>query len=282
MGPRVLLLADEKKGEARRIVDRFLPWLEKRASAVEVSLKRDDPLDGHAADICLACGGDGTILSAARRMGRNQVPTLGINLGKLGFLAEASVADFERVVELAFAGELREDPRLLLECCLPEFPEPVLVLNDAVLQRGDPALVEVSVRVAGAYVTTYSGDGVILATPTGSTAYSLAAGGPILAPDVDALVLTPLASHALPVRPLVIPAREDVQFVLEGKRKTAKGSLVLDGQVTHALSAGDPVELRVSDTRFRLLTLDQHDFHGILRHKFGWAGSPGWSRQSSP
>jgi NAD+ kinase len=272
--PKILLLGDEKKGEVRRVVDRLLPWLKKRATVVDLILQRDDPIRDSEADFCLVFGGDGSILSAARRMGENQIPTLGINLGRLGFLAEATTNDVERVVELALEGRLVEEERLLMECRVEGQAEPVLVLNDVILQRKTPALIGIRATVDGSYVTTYVGDGLIVATPVGSTAYSLAAGGPVLAPDVEALVLTPLASHALPVRPLVARARDGVELVLEGEPATTVGIVVLDGQVSFDLAPGERVELSPSETRFRHLTRNEDDFFGILRRKFNWAGSP--------
>jgi NAD+ kinase len=214
------------------------------------------------------------MLSAARRMGPRQMPTLGVNLGKLGFLAEVTTDEVEQVVDLALRGKLVEEQRMLVECRSPEADAPALVLNDVVVQRNvDAPLIELTVRVGGEYVTTYVGDGVILATPVGSTAYSLGAGGPILAPDVDAVVLTPLAPHALPVRPLVVPGGASVEMLVEGAAGVA-GTLVLDGRVACQVRPGDVVAVRRSPTRFRMLVRQADGFFRVLREKFGWAGSP--------
>ncbi|MAE76149.1 MAG: NAD(+) kinase [Planctomycetes bacterium] len=276
--PRVLVLGDETKGEVRRVIAAHKTWLEERCAVVATLLRRDDPIEV-SADLCLCFGGDGTILSAARRMGSNQIPTLGINLGKLGFLAELTPEDLPDRAEAALRGELPEKKCLLLECSVSSDPETkVLVLNDAVVQRDrDSRLAAVTVSVGGRHVTNYVGDGLIVATPIGSTAYSLAAGGPIVAHDVEALVLTPLAPHALPVRPLVVPAEEEVVLQLEGEPGEAVGSLVLDGQVSFPIRGGDQIRVRPSPVRFRLLTSRDEDFFRILRAKFGWAGSPRYS-----
>ncbi|MFQ5503772.1 MAG: NAD(+)/NADH kinase [Planctomycetota bacterium] len=278
--PRVILLGDEKKGEVRRVLDSFLPWLDERSEIIGVFMDREHQLEDLSADYCLVFGGDGSILSAARRMGSKQIPTLGVNLGKLGFLAEVALDNelaldgLKHAVECAFAGSLPEQERILVECTPPD-QKPVLLLNDAVVHRAPRrALVEVTVRVGGSYVTTYAGDGLIMATPVGSTAYSMAAGGPVLSPELDALVLTPVAPHALPVRPLVVPSQLGIEMVLEGQQGSRVGTLVLDGQVEWPVHGADVLTFRVARTPFRLLMLDTVDFYRILRRKFGWAGSP--------
>ncbi len=278
--PKVLLLGDPKKGHVRRILDGYLPWIEARCEVVGVSLDREEDLEGYEADLCLVFGGDGTILSAARRMGRRQIPTLGVNLGRLGFLAEVTREGIEEVLEQAFAGRLEEEKRLLLECELPGERGPVLLLNDVVVQRGESrSLIGISTHVDEEYVTTYVGDGLVLASPVGSTAYSLAAGGPILAPDLDAYVLTPLAPHALPVRPLVVSGRHALRLTVEGPSGRPCGTVTIDGQVRVEVRGGDRIGVRVSKTRFRLLTSKGNDFFRILRKKFGWAGSPAYAKR---
>ena len=273
--PQILLIGDEKKGKVRRVLDKFLPWLEERSRVVAICLDREQSLSQYDADICLVFGGDGSILSAARRMGTNQVPTLGVNLGKLGFLAEVAVDGLEEAMTKVFAGEYKEEERLLVACRRENSETETLLLNDAVVQRGEHSnLIQVSVRVGPHFVTSYVGDGLIMATPVGSTAYSLAAGGPVMAPNVEALVLTPLAPHALPVRPLVVPSRYGIEMLIEGKGGGTLGNLVLDGQVRFEVSNGDRYSFEVSKTRFRLLTLEGDDFYSILRRKFGWAGTP--------
>jgi NAD+ kinase len=273
--PRVQIVGDEQKGEVRQVLGELQPWLEKRADIVGVQLGRDSSLEDIDADFVVVFGGDGTILSTARRMGRTQLPTLGVNLGRLGFLAEFRVEGARTALELALEGRLEEERRLLLECQAPGESEPVLLLNDAVCQRGmQLGLIEISARVGHKSVTTYSGDGLIVATPVGSTAYSLSLGGPILAPGVDALVLTPIAPHALPVRPLVVTATQVIELLVEAPTGEPVGSLVCDGQIKLPVCGGDRILLQKAKNDFRLLTLENRDFYSILRSKFGWAGSP--------
>lgn len=279
---RVLLLGDETKGQVRRVLDRYLPWLEERSEVVGIVLERHQVIPDVEADLCLVFGGDGSLLSAARRLGKKQIPSLGINLGKLGFLAEVAPESFKDAVTKAFAGELREEERLLVEYLPPDGGEPVHLLNDAVMARREITnMIDVSVRVGGHYVTSYAGDGLIMATPVGSTAYSLAAGGPILTPHLHALVLTPLAPHALPVRPLVISSDETVEMTLEGEPDQVVATLTLDGQVHFPIHGGVPLRFRRSEQHFRLLTLEGEDFYRILRRKFGWAGAPRYNPRSS-
>ena len=274
---RVLVLGDQSKGGVCRLLATLRPWLEERCVLVDVLLDREAPIDVEA-DLIVVLGGDGSILSAARRMASRQLPTLGINMGKLGFLAEVRLEHVEEAIEAALRGELEEERRLLVECSATQLGAAVHVLNDVVVQRGsERGMVTIGVRVGGAEVAQYVGDGLIVATPVGSTAYSLASGGPILAPNVEALVLTPLASHALPVRPLVVPADQEVELSLVA----GAGRLILDGQCDYGIELGERVVVRPSQDRFRLLSRKPGDFFEILRKKFGWAGSPHYAQQPS-
>ena len=273
---RILVLGDESKGDLAEVLGRVRAVLEPAGARVDVLLQRDAPITAAACiDFVVVLGGDGTILSAARRMGREQRPTLGINLGKLGFLAEVGRDQLEAALAKAMRGELAREERMLLESGPPVLGgavgSSIHVLNDVVVQRGDSRrMIEVEVRVGGRLVTTYVGDGVIVATPVGSTAYSLSAGGPVLAPDVEALVLTPLASHALPLRPLVVRADQEVELHVSA----GSGRLTFDGQVDFEVGQGQRVAIRRSQQRFCLMTPVPGDFFDILCLKFGWAGSP--------
>ena len=275
---RVLILGDETKGEVTRHVRELSDWIGSRAELAGVDLSRTSDLTQVRADLVVAFGGDGTILGAARRMGHNQMPTLGINLGKLGFLSETSVEEARLTIDRALTGQLLEEPRMMLECTIERAgttPRRTLALNDGVLLReASAAILRIAAFVGDSYVTSYSGDGLIVAGPVGSTAYSLSAGGPILSPVLDALVLTPLAPHALTVRPLVVPAAAGVRLAIEGSRRDGGGVFVADGQVRFDLGPDDRVSIQRSTVRFRLLTEPGRSFFEILRRKFGWAGSP--------
>lgn len=276
---RVLILGDERKGGTAEVVGRFESWLRSRVEEVEVVLDRDAPIDQVAADLVCVFGGDGSILAAARRMGRNQIPTLGINLGRLGFLTACGPSRAEEATEAALAGEMYEEERAMLECTVLQpggrETDPVFVLNDGVLnRRATASMVRIVALRGDDELATYSGDGVILSTPTGSTAYSLAAGGPVLAPDVDAVVLTPLASHSLALRPLVVALGKGLDLLVQEGGGASSCTLVLDGQTSMSVAVGDRVRVRPTDVKFRHLTWRADSFFEVFREKFGWSDVP--------
>ncbi len=281
---RVLLLGDESKGEVREVLRDVLPYLEERCEVLGTILDRNEELPHDGAELLFVFGGDGTILSAARRMGERQIPTLGINLGRLGFLAEVKLDAVHEALDLALAGKLTEDSRLLLRCEAPRASTAsTLFLNDIVCQRNhDRNLIEIGLDVGRSFVTNYSGDGVIYSTPVGSTAYSLAAGGPILSPTVEACLVTALASHALPVRSLVVHSNQEVRLRMLGDDREPVGHLAIDGQIHVPLLGGDEVRVMPAKQRFRLLHLPGTDFFSILRRKFGWAGAPNYETPGKP
>lgn len=278
----VLVLGDERKGGTAEVVGRFETWLRTEVdevSAVTVVLDRDGSLDGIEADLVLVFGGDGSILSAARRMGAAQMPTLGINLGRLGFLTACGPKRAEEMIGRALRGELLEERRRMLHCHVEHadgsVAEPVLGLNDGVLTRDARAgIVCISAVREGQVLASYSGDGLIVASPTGSTAYSLAAGGPVLSPGLDAVVLTPLASHSLALRPLVLPLEEGIDLLVEEAGGEGACGFVLDGQVHLDVRVGDRVCLRGAPWRFRHLTEGRGSFFRVFREKLGWSDMP--------
>ncbi len=275
---RVLLVGDERKGSTMELLEPFATWLRQRFAEVQVVTDREVPLSDRDADLVVVLGGDGSILGAARRMGDHQMPTLGINLGRLGFLTAFGDDEARHAVELAMRGELVEERRLMLRVSLLRDGAEIggtLCLNDAVLARAPTAgMVTVTVTRDGASLATHTGDGVIVATPVGSTAYSLAAGGPIVAPSMDALLLTPLASHTLSARSLVVEVDGGVELRLLPDSGTDNGQLVVDGQVSFDVEACDAVRLQRAEVEFRHLTRGPASFFGVLRDKFGWSVSP--------
>jgi NAD+ kinase len=274
----VLLLGDERKGGTRALVDEFARWLRARVTSVHVVMDHQAPLADVRADVVVVFGGDGSILGAARRMGANQLPTLGVNLGRLGFLTICGPKDARATVEAFLRGELTEERRLLLEVQVRRArgpSEPVLCLNDVVLARAASAgIVTVVAMRPDRELATYVGDGVIVATPVGSTAYSLAAGGPVLSPRLDALVLTPLASHTLTLRPLVVPVDQGLEVVVLDAGGVDACPMVIDGQVHFDLAVGERVQVRRSPHAFRQVTRGPASFSKLLREKFGWSDTP--------
>lgn len=279
---RVLILGDERKGATAEVVGKFESWLNEQvdeADSVQVILDRDAPLEDVAADLVLVFGGDGSILAAARRMGANQMPTLGINFGRLGFLTVCGPDRAQRVTKMALRGELQEESRAMLECHVVRADgtesKPVLALNDGVINREATAGIVSLVALRDSQeLATYAGDGLIVSTPTGSTGYSLAAGGPVLSPDLDVVVLTPLASHSLALRPLVVPFADGLDILVQECGGEGACRLVLDGQVSSPMAVGDRVCLRPAKQRFRHLVWGEDSFFRVFREKLGWSDMP--------
>lgn len=276
---RVLIAGDERKGQAKALAGELAKGLRADGHTVEIEMDRDASLATRSADLLVVLGGDGSLLAAARRMGANQLPTLGINLGRLGFLTAFGTGDAALGIAAALRGELVEEERLMLEAWVERddgaVTEPVLLLNDVVVMRpASGGMIAVSASRPDGELATYVGDGLVVATPVGSTAYSLAAGGPVLSPRLDALVLTPLAPHMLTLRPLVMSVGEGVDLRIHDTGGDAPCTVTVDGQVHFDAAGGDAVHIRPSDLRFRHLTKGPASFFSILREKFGWAEAP--------
>jgi len=223
------------------------------------------------ADLCLVLGGDGTLLYAARRVGLRGTPILGINLGSLGFLTAHPVSGARQAVEAFLAGELAPDVRPMLEVEL--WRKDFLltrqtVLNDAVVAKGALArIMDMRLRIGDQDAGPMKADGLIVATPTGSTAYALSAGGPIMHPSLEAFVIAPICPHTLTLRPLVVPAARQISITL---MDAEDAHLTLDGQVGHRVLPGDEVRLRLADTRITLLQRPGLDFFALLQQKLHW------------
>lgn len=274
----VLVLGDERKGGVAIVVERFCRWLAQRVARVDCVLRRGGSLPTRDADLVVVFGGDGSMLAAARRMGVHQRPTLGVNLGRLGFLTACGVDDAERTVDMALAGDLHEELRIMISCHVQrqtgQPTRPVLGINDGVLARGAGCgIVTLRAERGGHELATYAGDGLIVATPIGSTAYGMAAGGPVVAPGIDAFVLVPLAPHTLTVRPLVMPPC-DLDLVVVEAMGDGNCDFTVDGQVHTQVHVGDRVCLRPSPLRFRHLTRGRESYFDVLREKFRWAHLP--------
>ncbi len=241
-----------------------------------VDLSADSDLRDLPADVAVVLGGDGTVLHAARRMEDRPIPSLGVNLGRLGFLADLTPDDFaDRVVDLADRRYTVENV-MTLDCVLTDgagTTRAMRGLNDAVVRAAPPFhLVEIGLSIDGESVMTYRGDGLIIATPVGSTAHSLSAGGPILPQSAHMFVVTPLCAHTLTQRPLVDSAHKLFEITLIGEDSGT--ILVIDGQVQLVLSRGDRVSIRRGRTPFPLIRLPEHSFYRTLRDKLGWGKNP--------
>ena len=230
-----------------------------------------DELDG--VDLIVAIGGDGTILFASRVAGDHGIPLLGVNRGRLGFLADVSPDEMISGVDQVLAGNYTRDSRMKLAAtleCADGSTKSGIGLNDIVLQRRETGrMVDFETRVGDHYVNTHAGDGLIVATPTGSTAYALSCGGPILEPQLDAIVIVPVCPHTLTDRPIVIRAQQEVVVsVLE--RAGTRAEITIDGHSLGEIRPEDRLIIRPADTRVTLVHPPNYDFYGILRSKLLW------------
>jgi NAD+ kinase len=225
-------------------------------------------------DVLVTFGGDGTLLRGARFLDGHSAPILGVNLGRLGFLTECSVEDFERALRRVAAGEFESERRLVLAASVTDLEgveRNFRALNDAVVHtRGKARVSRFDVQVDGHSVGRYEADGVIISTPTGSTAYSMSAGGPIVVPTSATIVVTPVAPHTLGMRPLVVESTA----VIHVRAEDVSGDVLVtvDGQVEASLGHGRALEVRAAATPVRLIRLGGASFYARLRAKLGWGG----------
>lgn len=227
-------------------------------------------------ELVVVLGGDGTILRTCRQLGSRQRPILGVNLGRLGFLAELSPLEFQQQLPQIVRRGYTVINHLMFECRLLRADgssEVDVGLNEAaVLSAGSLQLVQIDLAIDGERVATYSGDGLIVSTPIGSTAHNLAAGGPILKHDLQAFVITPVCAHTLTNRPLV--DRADCVYTLSLPEAAEGVMLVIDGQIRRPLRAGDRIEIRRAPVSFQLARLPDCSFYGTLHEKLGLGGQP--------
>ena len=231
-----------------------------------------DSLPGEA-DLIVAIGGDGTLLHAAAMAAADDVPLLGVNRGRLGFLTDVSPHLMLENLDQILGGDYTKETRLQLTATL-EFgdgPEiSALALNDIVLQRRDTGrMLDFETRIAGRYVNTHMGDGLIVATPTGSTAYALSCGGPIIEPQLDAVVVVPICPHTLSDRPIVIPASQEIEVTLL-ERDDTSAEVSADGHAVGTFGPADRLRIAPAGSRITLIHPPGYDYYEILRSKLHW------------
>ena len=244
-----------------------------------------DELDlGHQhIDMVIVLGGDGTILRTCRQLGSNQRPILGVNLGRLGFLADLSPNEFQVMFPRFLARDYQVIHHLMFECRLIRADgtqQKHLGLNEVSLLTGSALrILHIRLAINGEPVTTYRCDGLIISTPVGSTAHSLAAGGPILRQDLQAFVITPICPHTLTNRPLV--DRADCVYTLTVPDVPQGATLVIDGQIKQLMQLGDRVEIRRADVSFQLARLLDHSYYDTLHRKLGWGGQTEYENRAN-
>lgn len=279
----VLVLADGEKDPVHELVGDLEPWLAARADTVVVerdvrefyTLRAEKRARSKTPDLIVVLGGDGAILAAVRAFSDDPVPTIGINFGRVGFLASVEATHWQESLLDILEGRAVIEQRMRLVAELQSKGRPsvrAVALNDAVLTRGAfQGMLSIALRDGADWVTNYRSDGLVVATPSGSTAYSMAAGGPILAPSMNAFVVTPVSPQALSHRPLVIDG--DHELVLDVTRASGLTTLVVDGQGFYPMHEGDSVRITRHPVPYPLLSLPGFDAYKRLRERLGWRGS---------
>jgi NAD+ kinase len=270
---RIALLVHPHRPEAETLAQRATGWLRSTNHEVVVLVPPDDeedPVVLRGADLAVSLGGDGTMLRTVNLAWAAEVPVLGVNLGRLGYLTEVEPAGLEPALERFLSGDYVLEDRMMLEVAWAgpsqDGESSCLALNEAVVEKTVPGhTIRLTATIAKRPFVTYAADGLLVATPTGSTAYNLSVRGPILSPRLRAMVVAPISPHMLFDRPLVLDPEEWLELTVAGPRP---GVLVVDGRSVAILEAGDSVTCRAADRPVRLVTFGPRDFHSILRARF--------------
>lgn len=284
---RIILLQNPSKPDCRAVAADLLEWLDRRAEIAGENVHSEGVNLGSLpqADFMVVLGGDGTILSTVRGMGRNQVPIIGVNMGKLGFLAEFTVEQLKHHFEKITTESSFIRWRMMLKCQIRgprrEDYEGTIVNELAVIAGPPFRMIEVSVRIGSEHLALCAGDGLIIATPTGSTAYNLSAGGPILAATLQAAVITPLAAHSLSFRPIVVNLDKPITVQCRDshhRQKTLEGTAVvaIDGQESMALNNEDEVIITAAEACFQLVHNPSESQWHLLNAKLNWGTMPNY------
>jgi len=284
--PKVVgIILNREKKDALNYALSIIEWLEKRKIQVFVTPWAGEKINrnelivdkkeiGKRADLIISLGGDGTLCRAARDFAPYSIPLLGINLGGLGFLTEIPISEYEKELTKVLKGEYKTEKRLMLETSIfrnQQKIETSLALNDIVISKGgSPRIINLKTFVSQEFVTTYSADGLVISTPTGSTAYSLSAGGPVIHPNLDVIVLSPICAHTLAVRPLIISQRDEIEVIIEPP--SGKALLTIDGQIGFQLEEKDITRVKKSSQETTLIRLKERFFFRRLQSKLGWTG----------
>ena len=272
---RILVLGNANRPGVRAEAEQLLPFLRAHSEVVVFDLNQEQDLSGIEADLALVLGGDGAILRAARQMGYRQTPVLGVNLGKLGFLADLRPDEVRACFPHVVRGEYRVTQHLMFECVVeaPAGKLTFLGLNEVAFHAGTPFhMLDLDLAVDGEVVSQFSGDGLILSTPVGSTAHSLSAGGPILGQELSAFAITPICPHTLTNRPVVESA--DKVYTITVRQSSGNSAVVVDGQEIVPVTDGDRVTVRRAPVSFMLVKTAGRSYYQTLRDKLHWGTPP--------
>ena len=279
------LIVNYKKEKTRETACRIIDWLNSKKLKVRIEGNMGKELGKEElncptekflkeVDLIISLGGDGTLLRAARLAAVEDIPVFGVNLGGLGFLTQIGINDLEKSLEKLYQGRYFLDERMMLNCTVKRREEEIgkfTALNDVVIGKGAFArIICLATYINNDYVITYSADGLVVSTSTGSTAYSLSAGGPILNPNINSIILTPICPHTLSARPLIIGENDQVKIKLESSEE--KVMVTIDGQEGFVLKPKDEVMIKRSEHKARLITFKEKSFYAILREKLRWSG----------
>ena len=275
---KVLILGNMEKPGVPERIESLRPWFAERVDLVaECPIRQPLPSAAGEADLCVVFGGDGTLLAAARALAGTGVPLLGVNMGKLGFLAEFDVAQLQRHLAAILDGRIRPAERMMLDVCVRHaggeqtFCSPAA--NDVVVSAGEPfRMIDLNVARGEVPLARYRGDGLIVATPTGSTGYNMSAGGPILEPTLNAVAITPIAPHTLSLRPITVEIDQPIRVTAE--RVNAGTAVIVDGQIRGDLVEGDLIEIRRAAKPMRILPHPGRPFFRTLADKLQWGHNP--------
>ena len=282
---RIGIAANFNKKEAKKVVLNLIAWLRKKGKEVilnEETAKnikgnfKSYPIDKLAtySDLLISLGGDGTLLRVSRSKDIHKVPVLGVNLGGLGFLTEVTTGEIYKVLERVLRGKYEFEERMMLKIKITKKGKevhPFTALNELVLAKNVIArLLHLEIFIDKDYVTTYECDGLIVSTPTGSTGHSLSAGGPIVEPTMEALVLSPICPHILSNRPLIIPSSKEIRIKTKPITRTKEISATIDGQQAVNLSFEEVVSIKASGNKLKLIVSPERSYYQLLREKLSW------------
>ena len=281
--PKLIIFGDPKRQFAAEAVEHFIGFAADKARIVANCFRGNSSLSVlKQADFAVVFGGDGTILSAARDLSEADVPVIGVNVGKLGFLAEFSITELEQLFERIVTDSSLIEKRMILRCRVENNGRRKFsstAINDVVIAAGEPFnMIELKTTVQGQSLAGCTGDGIIISTPTGSTAYNLSAGGPILSADLSAIVITPLCPHSLSFRPIVISAEGIVE--IHPVRVNQGTTITLDGQVSEKVKVGDVIKVQRHRGSFLVVNNPMRTQWDTLAGKLNWAEKPKYNTGS--
>jgi len=257
----------------KEVLDKLVPWLRQQHKEVVV-IDIDEKACSVQTDLVIVLGGDGTLLSAARSLEGSDTFILGVNLGSLGFLTEVILEELYPSLEMIFEGQFVEDPRLMLKSFVlrrGNLHFQSTVLNDVIIHKATPSrLIKLEITINQQFVTSLRADGLIVASATGSTAYSLSSGGPIVHPRVDAMVLTPISPHTLTHRPVVVPSTAKIEVAL--RTRTEGPVVTFDGHEECSLHVDDVVCIQAAEKKLKLICSPHRNYYQVLRQKLKWVG----------